>query len=134
MRKLIVMALALFSTAAAAHDPYANIVSEQRAKDYYARRTMVVNDVKFAFFAKGCGVLLGDGAGIIKNRIVYPLYQPSSGLDAVPAGETGRMEAMVRTAEQEGLAQSKNPGACDWFRDNPAVIVNLRAAAQPRPY
>jgi hypothetical protein len=125
---LMLIASATGAAQAQSRDPYAVSDGRQRVANYYAYRNDVLENIRFIYSAKGCGVISNDAADGMRNFYLRPLYESPSLVTAVP-GEIAKVGPLTRTAEQEGLARAQISGGCDWFNDNPDVVRVLREAA-----
>lgn len=137
MKLRILLTALLLSTPAMAQqpDPYARSDREYRLKQYYTHRSQTLDSVRFFFSAVGCGVITKDAADGFRNHYLTPLIEEiahisgGGGPGGLPLNETANLWPFSVQAQNEGLAIAREPGKCEWFKQNPEVVRSLRGMA-----
>jgi hypothetical protein len=104
-------------------DPYADAYAREQAKDSAQRLKTFEEAIENIYFAVGCRVF-PNGAYVA--ALVGALAQPLiySGIDVQGPG------GAADVATQAGLKLALIPGKCDFWKDHPEIVYELRKEAE----
>jgi hypothetical protein len=107
-------------------DPYGASDRKLSAEKWFALRDQAFANIKFIYFAMGCGAVGGGAEALLSPQILW-LSDPRSGMRAVYSPQVvQQLEQGQKVAQRDGAAQAKEPGACDYFKQHPEVVRSLR--------
>ncbi|QAY95152.1 hypothetical protein CWB41_04910 [Methylovirgula ligni] len=108
-------------------DPYA--ASTKQSKIYQVRiaRANFSEEVTNDFFALGCKVFPDEGAidGMIGDQREL-LWDDAQSLGF----QEWDISQLARTAADAGMTKAKLPGACDYWKQNPGKVIEIRRRAE----
>ena len=105
-------------------DPYAAAEAEVKVARYKQRREVFLNLVQKLYFSVGCKVFASE-AGVlplisIERRI---LFRDELLID-------NALDGLMRDAAKAGMGHASESGACNYWRQNPEIVADVRRAAQ----
>lgn len=108
-------------------DPYERDYRKELVQQYKAERDAIYEEVEILYSAVQCKVFSDSGETtpyiMARVREFNARYLPEFARRGyqLPGGLIN-----VEAAAQRGFARGREPGACDYFRDHPDVVVDLR--------
>ncbi len=134
MRSIHLAALMSFITpmaAGAQDDPYANTYRKQVVENYKRDRDALADAVENYYLAVKCRVFgsPADVTPIIMLRRNALVEKHVTELSRVGYGIEPDLSSHIELAARSGNAEGRKEGACDFFRDHPEAVADLRRAA-----
>jgi hypothetical protein len=132
MRKLFAAAftVVIFATshaASAQSDPYADAYRQQLRERWDRAYADEQKQVAMFYFARRCGVLnnqqLGTLNGHLISRLVATWQSLHPGISHIPPPN---LDDLTSYGKVEATNLMLNAGGCDYFRQNPEIVAELR--------
>jgi hypothetical protein len=105
-------------------DPYAQAYHAQRVERYKQSQQRLLIIIKNLYFSFGCKVFPDETS--ITPLILNEYKQLLRGNEDL---FNDAVDSAMKESARAGLARSKEVGECDYFRQNPDVVLEFRSAA-----
>lgn len=118
----LVFLLMVGSAFAQQPNPYDQIYRLEAKKRADQERDNFLDMIRYVFFAVGCKVVPDYSASAAAQGEAFRMIQRSGG------GLNGDFFDTVHHASREGMEKSKKPNACDYWKEHPDEVYNVRNA------
>jgi hypothetical protein len=105
-------------------DPYAQAYQAQRVERYKQSRQRFLTIIKNLYFSFGCKVFSDETS--FTPLILNEYKQLLRGNEDL---FNDAMDSAMKESARVGLARSKEAGECEYFTQNPDVVLEFRSAA-----
>jgi len=108
-------------------DSYAELDQDIVRVDYKKETEELFGQIKALYFAVGCKVVPDKASLAPYIQSLSQAFEARAHESGIHPNETGKM----KQAASEGMARAKEVGACEFWRQHPEMVREIRRIAKP---